>query len=528
MLQRFNPFSRQPVPAPAPTPVPAPAPPAPAPPAQRTGRAPVRVSLGQRSLASMSGAPQFPMTAGYGFYTRYAHHWTINELMHRIYESDSYASAILKNIVNFTVGVGAEIDWGDDYSQEMWDSWQWSTLSPRSRNDELQRSAMTSMVLTGDAMKEVVERETGLRLYDVNPAFVRSYGQIPGEWVKHATKWQDGVIVAEDLAPLAYLYQPLFRGYQSLEPATTRVIPAGDMIHVFDNTDDALMARGRSWMRRALRPLEALAAFDAFMLAAGEIAVSSHGYWSIDPKFLVDIDDDSIRNDPVTQAAATAVDELLATASLENINSVQTVIDGLEWKPQPTSGVSEGAVIEAIHGMLGLRVARAVELSPFAVMMDYGKNTGFMAGRAVAESDQKFYKKSQQYLRYFIDEVCDRWASHMMRTDPRFARNWQGWYEIHCQGRPYIDPAKDAQYWERMLGIAAASRTEAMRGQGLNPRKMMSEIYAEREEELKWRVEMTKRYGIDPGPLSQPSQGGKLAGELDEAMQDAMEGNSGG
>ena len=125
----------------------------------------------------------------------------------------------------------------------------------------------------------------------------------------------------DDLTPLAYLYSPLFRAYQSLEPATTEVILADEMIHVFDNTDDALMARGRSWMRRALRPLEALAAFDAFMLAAGEIAVSSHGYWTIDPKFLVDIDDDSIRNDPVTQAAATAVDELLATASLENINS---------------------------------------------------------------------------------------------------------------------------------------------------------------------------------------------------------------
>ena len=516
MLQRFNPFGRQPRAMDQ------------SPPAPQTGRAPVRVALGHRNLSSLSSTPQFPMTAGYGFYTRYAHHWTINELMHRIYESDSFASAILKNIINFTVGVGAEIDWGDDYSQEMWDGWQWSTLSPRSRNDELQRSAMTSLVLTGDAMKEVVEKGVGLRLYDVNPAFIRSYGQIPGEWVTGATKWQDGVIVADDLAPLAYLYQPLFRGYQSLEPAGTKVILAEDMVHVFDNTDDALMARGRSWMRRALRPLEALAAFDAFMLAAGEIAVSSHGYWSIDPKFLVDIDDDSVRNDPVTQAAAAAVDQLLATSSLENINSVQTVIDGLEWHEQRTSGVTEGAVIEAIHGMLGLRVARAVELSPFAVMMDYGKNTGFMAGRAVAESDTKFYRKAQQYLRYFLDGVCDRWADHMVWTDPRFARNWQGWYEIHCQGRPYIDPAKDAKYWQTMLEAGAASRTEAMRGQGLIPRKMMREIYAEREEELKWRKEMVSRYGLDPGPLSQSSQGGKFAGELDEAMQDAMEGNGGG
>ena len=502
-------------------------PPAPPPAAPPAARAPVRGSLGQRNLQALSGTPQFPMTAGYGFYTRYAHHWTINELMHRIYESDSFASAILKNIVNFTVGVGAEVDWGDDYAQAMWDGWQWSTLSPHSRNDELQRSAMTSMVLTGDAMKEVVERDMGLRLYDINPAFIRSYGQIPGEWVPRATKWQDGVIVDDDLTPLAYLYQPLFRGYQSLEPAQTRVIDAEDMIHVFDNTDDALMARGRSWMRRALRPLEALAAFDAFMLAAGEIAVSSHGYWSIDPKFLVDIDDDSIRNDPVTQAAATAVDELLATSSLENINSVQMVIEGLKWEEQKTSGITEGAVIEAIHGMLGLRVARAVELSPFAVMMDFGKNVGFMSGRAVAESDTKFYRKAQRYLCYFLEGVCDRWADHMMRTDPRFARSWQGWYEIHCQGRPYLDPAKDAQYWQRMVELGAASRTEAMRGQGLNPRKMMSEIYAEREAELKWRAEMVSRYGIDPGPLSQPSQGGKFAGELDEVMQDAMEGNGG-
>ena len=513
MLKRFNPFGRQPEPV-AP-------PPAAPPPVQR---APARVPLAQRNLQALSGSPQFPMTAGYGFYTRYSHHWSINELMHRIYESDSFASAILKNIVNFTVGVGAEVDWGDDYSQAMWDGWQWSTLSPHSRNDELQRSAMTSMVLTGDVMKEHVERDMGMRLYDVNPAFVRSYGQIPGEWVPGASKWQDGVIVGDDLAPVAYLYQPLFRGYQSLEPAQPRVILAEDMVHVFDNTDDALMARGRSWMRRALRPLEALAAFDAFMLAAGEISVSSHGYWTIDPKFLVDIDDDSIRNDPVTQAAATAVDELLATSSLENINSVQMVIEGLKWEEQKTSGITEGAVVEAIHGMLGLRVARAVELSPFAVMLDYGKNTGFMAGRAIAESDQRFYEKSQRYLCYFLEEVCDRWADNMMRTDRRFASTWQGWYEIHCPGRPYLDPAKDAKYWQTMIETGAASRAAAMRGQGLNPRKMKAEIYAEREEELKWRKAMTDQYGIDPGPLGKSDQGGKLAGELDEAMQDALSG----
>ena len=514
MLQRFNPFGRQsraletsPPPAAAPGPE----------------RAPVRVSLGQRNLQALSGTPEFPRTAGYGFYTRYAHHWTINELMHRIYESDSFASAILKNIVNFTVGVGAEVDWGDDYSQKMWDAWQWSTLSPHSRNDELQRSAMTSLVLTGDAMKQVVEKGMGLRLYDVNPAFIRSYGQMPGQWVPGATKWQDGVIVGQDLAPVAYLYQPLFRGYQSLEPSETEVIKAEDMVHVFDNTDDALMARGRSWMRRALRPLEALAAFDAYMLAAGEIAVSSHGYWTIDPKYLVDIDDDSVRNDPVTQAAATAVDELLATSSLENINAVQMVVDGLVWNEQKTSGITEGAVIEAIHGMLALRVCRAVELSPFAVMLQFDRTAGFMAGRMISESDQRFYEKSQKYLGYFLTDVADRWGDHMMRTDPRFARQWRGWYEIFCAGRPYLDPDKDARYWERMISMGASSRAAAMRAMHRNPRRVESEIFAEREEELKWRVAMNEKYGIDPGPLSQPSQGGKLAGEMDEAMQDALE-----
>ena len=50
----------------------------------------------------------------------------------------------------------------------------------------------------------------------------------------------------------------------------------------------------------------------------------------------------------------------------------------------------------------------------------------------------------------------------------------------------------------------------------------MREIYAEREEELKWRKAMTDKYGIDPGPLGKTDQGGKLAGELDEAMQEAV------
>ena len=515
MLQRLNPFGRQAAIAEAPPAEPQVAPAVASVPAART---PPRQSLAQRSLSSLSGPPQFPQTAGYQWYTRYSHHWVVNELMQRIYESDSYAAAILKNIVNFVVGVGAEIDWGDDYSQEMWDGWQWSTLSPHSRNDELQRSAMTSVVLTGDTMKEVAEGRRGLRLYDVNPAFVRSYGQIPGEWVPGAVKWQDGIIVDDDLAPLAYLYQPLFRGYQSLEPATTKVILAEDMIHVYDNTDDALMARGRSWMRRALRPLEALAAFDTFMLAAGEIAVSSHGYWSIDPKFLVDIDDDAIRNDPVTAAAAQAVDELLTTSSLENINSVQTVIDGLEWHEQKNSGITEGAVIEAIHGMLALRVARAVELSPFAVMLQFDRTVGFMAGRQISESDKRFYQKAQRYLCYFLTAVADRWAGHMTRTDSRFRATWRGWYEIFCQGQPYLDPDKDARYWERMIGIGGASRGEAMRAMHRNPRKVREEIFREREEELKWRKAMLEKYGMDPGPLSANGGDGMTSEELMEAM----------
>ena len=259
------------------------------------------------------------------------------------------------------------------------------------------------------------------------------------------------------------------------------------------------------------------------MLAAGEIAVSSHGYWSIDPKFLVDIDDDSIRNDPVTKAAATAVDELLATSSLENINSVQTVIDGLEWHPQPTSGITEGAVIEAIHGMLALRVARAVELSPFAVMLQYDKTVGFMAARSVAENDKRFYQKGQKYLCYFLRVVADRWADHMVRTDPRFARNWRGWYEIFCQGQPYLDPDKDAKYWERMIGIGAASRGEAMRAMHRNPRKVQEEIFREREEELGWRVKMKEKYGIDPGPLG----GGGDSGMLGEEIMDEISNQDG-
>lgn len=433
------------------------------------------------------GEGGFPYSSVASYYSRYTQQWQEILAAQELYESESYASAIIKAIIKFAIGRGVEFDWGDPYSQAMWDEWQWSTYAPHARYGERQRLGLTQIIRDGDLFHKKEESGSGLRLFPYDPAMFRSYGQgAEGE------KQQNGVVVRADLTPVAYMYQPTAVPYQSLAAREPERIPAGDMIHVWNMEEYDLQARGRSWLRRALVPLEALAKYDAMMLAAGEISVSSPGYWSIPMQYFSTYAVQDTDN-PVSAVEAAVIKRIFESRTLDDIRAVQKLVEGFEWRPQPTSGIGEGTGISAIHAMLGTRSCLAVGLSPFAVYFHLDRNVGFMSARQITESDKRFYELAQELICRYETTVADWWSDWMAANDPRFAERYRGFYEIWCAPQPYLDPAKDAAYWEKGIRGGWASPQEAMRANGKNPQRVMAEI----EEWARFAARIRAETGID-------------------------------
>ena len=443
-----------------------------------------------RSLSPLTpgrGGGGFPFSGVTSYYSRYTTPWRQILAAQEIYESESYASAIIKAIIKFSIGKGVDFDWGDSYCQEMWDSWEWATYAPHARQGERERLAMTQAVRDGDIFHEKEMSDSGLRLFPKDPAMIRSYGQ-----GQEGEKQQNGVVVSEDLTPLAYMYHPTGVPYQSLANRKPERIPAAKMIHIWDMEEYDLEARGRSLLRRALVPLEALAKYDAIMLAAGEISVSSPGYWSIPMQYFTThaVED---AESPISAAEAEVVKRILQSNTLDDIRAVQKLVEGFEWKPQPTSGIGEGTGISAIHAMLGTRSCLAVGLSPFAVYFHLDSSIGFMSARQITESDKRFYEQRQELICRYETTVADWWSDWMVANDPRFAARYRGFYEIWCAPQPYLDPSKDAAYWEKSIRNGFASPQEAMRASGKNPKRVMDEI----EEWAKFQARLLEETGVN-------------------------------
>ena len=448
------------------------------------------VAAMERDLSPLTpgrGTGGFPYSSVTSYYSRYTQHWREVLLAQELYESESYASAIILNIVKFAVGKGVEVDWGDPYCQEMWEQWRWATFAPNSTYGERQRLAMMQLVRDGDIFHRWVESPEGVKVFPYDPAMFRSYGGAAVEGEQH----QNGVIVRGDLTPVAYAYQPTGVPYQSLAPREPERIPPEQMIHVFKQEYD-LQARGKSWLRRAFTPLEALAKYDALMLAAGEISVSSPGFWTYPARFAAAYQATD-PNNVVSDAEKAIIRRIFDSRTLDDIREIQKLVEGFEWHDQKVSGIGEGAAIQTVHGMLGTRACLSVGLSPFAVMFQADRNMGFMAARHITESDKRFYELSQDGECQYENAVCERWADWMVANDPRFAQRYRGWFELWCAPQPYIDPAKDAAYWDKAIQAGFASPQEAIRASGKNPKRVMDEIM----EWAEFAAEVRAKTGVD-------------------------------
>ena len=186
--------------------------------------------MGRQSTKTISDVIRALESSGLGGSTgialRIRSRYTLR-LAQTLYERDGYAAQVVRNIVNFAVGEGVRVDFGDAKLNKLWHSWRWSLTSPLATERELQTFAATSLIRDGDIFLEELPaiEGTGYKLRPIDPAYI----------YKTVGPAFNGIILDDQMRPTGYLVDPIDRPlYLRGKQRQTRTIDRDDMIHVFE------------------------------------------------------------------------------------------------------------------------------------------------------------------------------------------------------------------------------------------------------------------------------------------------------
>lgn len=418
-----------------------------------------------------------------------------------LYERDGYAAQVIRNIVGFAVGEGIRVDFGNDALNKMWNSWRWSTVNPSGDINELQAFAATSLIRDGDIFfekREAIEG-TGVALHPIDPLYIQGGDSYAG---------YSGVIMSDDLHPIAYNFQPYGSHYLGLpQRLRGRIIPADDVIHVY-RMEYADQPRGLSWIRRALGALTELEDFDDILSVSSKQAVQDRGFYTITKELLEDPDITGAEADDVLVSTATAeiVKKLINTTHYRDLPEVKKLIEGITWTPQESTGITDSSMVDAQRNHFLDRVAASVGLTRHAIT-----STGdhsFPVSRIGYMKDTRFYQAMQGYLMAFLLETVDWWAEYHSMNMPGFSRLYDG-YTLSPAPFPYIDPLKDSMALGKLVELGVVAPQQVIRDRNQDPKVVMALL----EEWAKFQSGVKDKYGVMPGPT--PASEEKDMGNLD-------------
>ena len=400
-------------------------------------------------------------------------------LIQNVCERDPYARGLLRNIVDFSVGRGLQVDFGVDRLNKEFASWQWSATSPNSRIKDLQEFAVIQLVRDGDILLEKDEssgRTPGLKLYPVEGRYV--YG--------NGANLQGGVEVDSSLRPVAYLYSPTSHPIGDINPLTARRIPADDVIHVF-KVEHSNQVRGLSWLRSSINPLQSLREFDNLIILGAEKAVTNQGFLKFPTEWFTEG-----RQEEEADDEADAVKRMMERNLKIPKSGTKIYPEKAVWESQPSSGISDTEMINQIHTALMRRVVKGVGLSVYALTSDYGK-TGVVNARQAYMADIKFYEEVQDYLNTFMHVVTDWWIDYWMDIRPDWFVGYES-YEVSMPPFPFSDPLREANALERLNRMGAITPQQIIKSRGGSVKQTVQEL----REWAEYLAEIENDTGVNP------------------------------
>lgn len=481
----------------------------------RAWRALVGHTMQNERTLSVSELAEYVYGTKYGPTTRYN---TLSQLhrAQRLFDNDGFAGELVGNVVDSSVGTGAQVDFGSDAWNAALRDWAWNPLAPLARIYDLERFMAQGLLRDGDEFLQKAVIDGMAAFYPLPAEYIRS---------GMGARIQGGVVVDELGRPVEYLYNPTGSFANIVVDRRGARIPAAMMVHVYQQ-DYAGQVRGRTWLGKALRPLEWLDAYHEAMIMAGLAGINAQGYWTATaeafstygqqymPATPEDQADADVQAANKAAAVAKVQQRLLSPTSQQSENLI--LPEGLLWNKQEVSGLDAPA-ISAVTYSLMVRAARGMGVSPYALTADYGR-AGFLAARMAYAQDVRFYQRVQQLVLAGLRQVIQHWVDVTVVGDARLARQYQG-FELTPAAFPYVDPVKDAKALETLVQMGVTSPQQIMRDRNGNPVRIMEE----NAEFARWRRKVWEETGIDPGALAGLPPMGDADEEDDDGEQDQDE-----
>ena len=384
----------------------------------------------------------------------------------RIWATDTYASEVINNIVDFAAGSGAKVIFKDPLWQQSWDQWAWNRSNRLDRPAQLFQTGILRLIRDGNILDVKQIAPDGMPYLNMlNPGWL--YGSM-GLGTGYS-----GIRVDDTGAPMSYLYQP-HRAYVG------RYLPteyrADQIIHVFKTEWDTNQLVGETWLRKALGALDELDALDASMTFSVIRAAKTPALWKIPLHYAFDfvraldaegnpIDEEDETSDQQAMAAQKILERTMAAPGEDGL-----VPDDVELVSRPF----QATVSDPARLVLLERVCRGVGISMAAALGKFGTG-GYLSNRFAVAQDEKFYGRAQSLGESYLREVIGWWQGVMANTD-LILRTAETGYKIELPIFPMANLQQDVMAMKGLRDIKAVSVQYVARRYGLDPMEMLAEM----------------------------------------------------
>ena len=279
-------------------------------------------------------------------------------------------------------------------------------------------------------------------------------------------------------APIAYHLTPLsgdrVRG-QSARPAQRERVPAADIIHAF-RPEYAQQSRGFSWMHAAMIEMYHIAGFQEAAIIAARIGASSMG-------FFTEHTPDEFAPD------ATSGTDLVMDLEPGTFRRLPAGVDFKMFDSKYPSDMVDSFLKRSLKSL-----ASGLNISYNALATD-PEATSYGTLRAFSIEERDYYRTLQNLLAdVFLAPLYEAWLATAMangtvglplsRLQKFLDHRWQP------RGWQWIDPAKDAIAFEKMLANGLTAPSIICAEQGRDFEEVCQQIKADRD--------LMKKYGLTP------------------------------
>lgn len=416
----------------------------------------------------------------------------------RIWATDSYASEVINNIVDFAAGDGAKVIFDDEKWQAKWNSWAWNRSNVLDRPPELFQIAILRLIRDGNMLDAKQVAPDGMPyLKMLNPGYL--YGS-PGIGLGYS-----GITVDATGKPLSYLYRPQ-RSYVGQERGCQ--YRADQIIHVFKTEWDEPQLIGETWLRKALKALDELDNLDASMVFSVVRAAKTPALWKIPLHYAfafvrqVDQEGNPINEDEDADQQALASQKILErTMAAPGEDGI--VPDDVELVPRPF----QATVSDPARLVLLERICRGVGISMAAALGKFGTG-GYLSNRFAVAQDEKFYSRAQGLGDRYLREVIDWWQSVMANTDLELTRAPRA-YKIELPVFPMANLQQDVMAMKGLREMEVVSPQTVSRRYGYDPYQELAEMQEWKRLTAPAETEESEEVENDNGgsPSGQPQAG---------------------